>query len=264
MHLKCPGCGAAIPAGQINVHDLIAVCPGCDQVFAFNRETVARKAKRRKLNTPARVQMRKDDQQLTLSYRMVFGPGPKFGAAMVSIGLIAYTVMFLGAARDGAPRGVLILIGALALLFVYLMAVFVTTTTRITADEGGIEVKSGPLPFPIKDDKTISAEDIAQVAFEKTHEVIPPGMPTHNVYAELHDGERINVVTSLPREHARYLAATLDDTLRALEVGETMIEDLADDALWTHASQPADNISDGEIDAAMIHTAQERQREQAG
>jgi hypothetical protein len=258
MHLKCPVCGALIPAGQINVHELIAVCPDCNHVFAFNRETVARKSKQRKLNTPARVQVEREDQQLTLSYRRVLGPGPKFGAVMVTIGSIAYSAVALGAAHDGAPPGVVMLFGALALLSMYMLAVFFTTTTRITADEDGIEVKSGPLPFPFKDDKTLSAADISHVAFEKTQEVFPPGMPAHNVYAELHDGERVNVVTSLPREHARYLAATLDDYLRAVEGAEYLIED-DDDALWAESG-----ISDGEIDESVWAADQTAQRRSAG
>jgi hypothetical protein len=260
MHLKCPNCGAAIPAGQINIQQLVAVCPDCDHVFAFSRDAVARKAKRRKLKAPARVHVREDAGELNLSYRLVFGPGPKFGAAMVTIGALAYTAIFIRAGADNAPDGFMIFMGVLALLMYYLLAVFFTTTTRITADDAGIEVKSGPLPFPIKDDKTLSAADISHVAFEKTQETIPPGMPTHNVYAEFHDGERVNVVTSLPREHARYLAATLDDYLRALDGEAYTFEDLPDDdAMFTESGIAAD----GELDAAILQAAQDTRHREA-
>ena len=74
-------------------------------------------------------------------------------------------------------------------------------------------MRSGPLPFPIQDDKTLSTADITRVSFEETYESNSPLPPSYNVYAELLDGARVSVVTSLPRTHAQYIAATLDDYL---------------------------------------------------
>ena len=36
MKLKCPACGAPIPAAGINVQQMVAVCPECDNVFKFD------------------------------------------------------------------------------------------------------------------------------------------------------------------------------------------------------------------------------------
>ncbi|MBN1565720.1 MAG: hypothetical protein JXA10_17890 [Anaerolineae bacterium] len=262
MQLKCPVCGAPILAGQINVQELVAVCPACDHVFAFNRETVARKAKARKLKTPARVQARQDDHQLTLAYVRASGAGPKLSLVTTTV----CSLMALGAGSDGAPHGIVMIFAALALLALYTFAVFMTTTTRITADEDSLTVSSGPLPFPIKNDKTLKVETIAQVAFEEAQESFPSSLGA-SVYAELHNGERVNVVTALPHEHARYLAATLDDYLRAAAgaVYEGEEDVLDDDVLNLDEAQWTGEQADGEIDeAGWSSSASEVQRKSAG
>ena len=49
MKLKCPACGAPIPAAAINVQQMIAVCPECDNVFKFEGTF---RQQRRKLKAP--------------------------------------------------------------------------------------------------------------------------------------------------------------------------------------------------------------------
>jgi hypothetical protein len=224
MQLTCQHCGAPIPAENINIQELVALCNECYHVFGFSKSAVARQAKHRKLKPPKRVRVYEDDKRLELSYWLVFGPGSKFGIVASLIAIVAYGAMFIGAWNGNSSALPLLLLGLLVALFAYLEAVFLTTTTGISLDMDEMAVSSGPLPFPIKDDKTLSIHDIVRVFFERTTESWPPFVPTHNVYAELQDAERLPVVTSLPREYARYIAYTLDDYLHALE-GESVHED---------------------------------------
>ena len=93
MELKCPNCGETIPAENINIQEMVALCGECHHVFEFTRGTVARKAKRHAPPRPERVQVCADDDCLELSYRLVFGPGAKFGLAMATLAATVFTII---------------------------------------------------------------------------------------------------------------------------------------------------------------------------
>ncbi len=221
MKLKCPNCGEPVPAENINIQEMLALCSACQQVFEFDRSAVARKAKRRQLKPPPRVHIRDDPDSLELSYRFALGPGPKIGLVMATLGAVTCTALFAKACASNESSGLLLALGLAVLIYLYMMAVFVTTTTTIRVDDDSLEVRSGPLPFPIKDDKTLSTADIRRVFFEQTHESLPPFVLTHHVYAELQTGEQVPVVTSLPRSYAHYIAHTLDNYLQDI-TGDAM------------------------------------------
>jgi DNA-directed RNA polymerase subunit M/transcription elongation factor TFIIS len=213
MELKCPNCGEFIPVENINIQEMVALCGKCQHVFAFTRSTIARKTKRRIPPQPKRVHVHVNDDGMELSYQLEFGSGAKFGLAMATLAATLCTILLVGTFLSHEPTSLLFVFALIALVFSYVAAVGVTTTTTITADTQHLEVSSGPLPFPIKDDKTLSIADITRISFEETYESNSPLPPSYNVYAELQDGARISVVTSLPRTHAQYIAATLDDYL---------------------------------------------------
>lgn len=242
MELNCPHCGAPIPASDINIQALLAVCGRCDQVFSINREAFARKQKRRPLVTPPRLRVIETTDRLELSFRLVFGPGAVFGLVMASIGALVLSLVMGLAGSEGAPLPVLLIMGIMAAVLAYTVAAFLTTTTCITVDASGLEITSGPLPFPATDDKTLSLHEVKRVFYEQSVEAWPPGMPAHVVRAELTDGSTITLLSSLPYAHARYIAATLNGFLHAddepapvLEYGsgdaDAAQDDLADDEL---------------------------------
>jgi DNA-directed RNA polymerase subunit M/transcription elongation factor TFIIS len=170
MELKCPNCGEFIPAENINIQEMVALCGKCQHVFAFTRSAIARKTKRRIPPQPERVRVRSDDDGLELSYRLVFGSGSKFGLVMATLGAVVSTILLVSASVSHEPPSLQFFFTLLALVFSYAAAVGVTTTTTITADTQYLEVRSGPLPFPIKDDKTLSTADIMRVSFEETYD----------------------------------------------------------------------------------------------
>jgi hypothetical protein len=254
MELKCRNCGALIPAENINIQELLAVCSRCNHVFEFNRSAVARKPKPHKLKPPARLRVYEDDDRLELSYRLVLGPGPRFGLIMSTIGAVALPLIIIGAARDGAPALILLFFGLLAFVMWYLIAAFLTTTTRISADENQLEIQSGPLPFPASDDKSLRIHDVKRVFFEQTLEAWPPGMPTHHVYAELQDGSRVTLVTSLPYDHAHYIARVLEEFLHPVGADDLDVSE-EDDVIESAYESLDDSLSE---DVLTFHQDQSR------
>jgi hypothetical protein len=118
----------------------------------------------------------------------------------------------------------------LAFMMSYLVAAFLTTTTQITADNDRLEIQSGPLPFPISDDKSLRLRGVKRVFFEQTLEAWPPGVPAHHVYAELQDGSRVTLVTSLPYDHAHYIARVLEEFLHPVGADDRGVSE-EDDAI---------------------------------
>jgi DNA-directed RNA polymerase subunit M/transcription elongation factor TFIIS len=174
MELKCPNCGEFIPAENINIQEMVALCSECQHVFAFTRRAIARKTKRRIPPQPERVHAHVDDGGLELSYRLVFGSGSKFGLVMATLAVVVSTILLVNASISHEPTSLLFFLALIALVFSYVAAVGVTTTTTITVDTQRLEVSSGPLPFPIKDDKTLSTADITRVSCH------PPTMSARN------------------------------------------------------------------------------------
>jgi hypothetical protein len=242
MALNCPNCGAEIPAENINIQETLALCDQCNHVFNFKGLVAARKGKPHVGTPPKRLQIQEDDDRLDLSYRLVFGPGPKFGGVMASIGAVMLSVLLPTMISRGEPAGAILFLGMFMVVAWYLVAVFLTTTTRVHLDEDTLHVQSGPLPFPIKDDKTLNASDIARIFYKESVEVMPSGMPAHNVQAELTDGSQRSVVTSLPRDHAYYIARILDDRLQSTGSAEII----------TPGDEFHEEMETGEGDAAQL------------
>ncbi len=215
MKITCRDCGATIPAANINIQRMVALCTDCNNVFALDQHKFARKPKRVIPKRPPRVNLhtQDDDDHLALSYRMALGPGPKIGLFASSIGSVVLTMMLFGMSADGAPGGAILLVGLLLLFTLYLLAIIITTTTYISADDDTLQITTGPLPFPVSDDKTLNLDEIRRIYAKQTIEAFSGGVPANNVYAEMNDSRRVPIVTSLPYDYAHYLALLLDDYL---------------------------------------------------
>ena len=248
MKITCRNCGATIPAANINIQEMIALCNDCNYVFALDRRKFARKPKRVIPQRPPRVNLhtQDDDDYLALSYRMALGPGPKIGLFASSAGSVLLSTMLFGMMADGAPGGPILLAGLLLLIALYLLATIVTTTTTISANDDTLQISSGPLPFPISDDKTLELDKIRRIYAEQTLEAFSGGVPANNVYAEMNDSRRVPIATSLPYDYAHYLALLLDGYLRTrTEIHELDVAEY-DDAL------DAEFVQDNEQFAAAL------------
>ena len=215
MELNCPHCGARIRAEDINIQKMVAVCHQCDHIFDFSHLGFGRKKKRRPPPAPKRLRVQDDEEQLTLSYRMALGIAPRIGLGATLFGaIVPLLLLFFITPNDPSPPPPLFLL-FWSLICWYAVAMFVTTTTRITLDEDTLDIKDGPLPFPISDDKTLNLADITRIFHDESTESWPPGVTAHHVRAELTTGARITLVSHLPRDYAAYIAWALDDGLQS-------------------------------------------------
>jgi hypothetical protein len=184
-----------------------------------------RKKKPRK--PPEHLHIHEDDSQLELSFRQVFGPGPKVGLVMTALASAVLPLLLIAFSMRGIPAPVVGFLSLMSCVFWYTLAVFLTTTTRLTVDPDVLEVRSGPLPFPFSDNRIVSTHQIKRVFCEDTVEGWPPGIPgtpAYHVTADLEDGDRIRLLTSLPRNYALYIAEFVDAYLQA----EDAVGDLTD------------------------------------
>ena len=213
MPLQCPQCGTEIPRENINIQEMVALCSDCNLVFNFRDHLPKRKPKHPQLPLPKRVQVEETEEQLSISYRMTYNGAAMFGFIISAIGSVLLPLAFITilTTKNNIEPVPMIMVGAGILWSWYLLAAFITTTTRITVNEDALAVKTGPLYLPIKDDKVIPADTLTRMYREES----TGPFSSNNVRAELYDGDRLEVVTSLPEEHAIYIARTIDHYLQS-------------------------------------------------
>ena len=255
MKVTCRNCGAEIPAANINIQEMVALCDNCNNIFALDRKGLARKRKRMIPERPARVRLHSDDgdDYLELSYRMALSTGTRFGLMMALVGVVVLPLMIVGMLNEGAPGVVIGIMGAMWLAVHYGLAAIVTTTTRVTVDDEALEVAVGPLPLPVSDKKRLNTREISRVYADRAVEAFSSGMSTNNVYAEMIDGSRAPIVTSLPYEYAHYLAVLLNDYLNS---GVSAPGDVAlGDVLDTGAIADGESLIAAEADGELRNRA---------
>jgi hypothetical protein len=227
MELKCTNCGEHISAENINIQRTLAVCDKCDHVFNFGDSVLTRKAKLRKARKPENLNAQDDGDSLELSYQqLVSDPNEKMGLAIVSVLAIILTLISIAAFSDSdAPLLVRIIFSVLPIVFWYIAAVALTTKTRINVDREKIAIKSGPLPFPINDNKTIDYDDVTEVFCEETEESKKRAAfdRHYRVCMRFNDGNRVALLKSVPQDFAFYIAQSIESYLPAEEVSDIVM-----------------------------------------
>jgi hypothetical protein len=220
MQLTCSNCGATILAENINIQKTLALCSHCNQVFDFGDMAETQKSKRRKTKQPERLQVDEQGGRLQLSYRRIFDHRMKVTLIIFSIMALMFSVMPFGARADGAPPPVVFFLGMMAVALWYVVAALFTKTTRVIADDKILAIKTGPLPLPITEAKSLDMEDIARVYCEETIKSKAVGRfdRYYHVRAELVDGNEIILLRSLPKRVAFYIAQTIQAQLQTGEL----------------------------------------------
>ncbi len=247
MKLNCPHCGAPVAAADINVQALIAVCATCDEVFSFGTPPVARKRKLRKLNPPEGVQAHVQADRLTLTYDNRIGQGQFLALLQALVVVFVWIGNVAMWALSNLPLGVILGIGSLTVLasYIYIIAASINAVTEIEADSMSISVKQGPLPFPGRHECRVEAENMIDILYRSSDENSPRWWPGYKVVAEMHEGQPVTIVPGLQRDMARFIAHTLDDFLRTVEVeADAYVLDAAPDVVI--------ETDDGELDPALL------------
>ncbi len=187
QQLVCPQCSADVPAENVNIDKVVAVCPACNTVFSFDfltgeatkdKDKAKSKARARHLHPPDGFKIdERPDGSWVLSWGW-FTPQVFFMTFFVIIWdaflIFWYRMAFgIGDGFGGGPSG----FGTLFVLFPLIhVAVGVSLTynviatylnrTYVTLKGDEIKVRSLPLPFPWREN-TLPMEDITQLYVKK-------------------------------------------------------------------------------------------------
>lgn len=234
QQLNCPNCGATVPAENINIQALMAVCSQCDTVFRFDTAVeVATKAKRRKVHKPQHLQFH-DGDPLTMAFRTNFRLDQDqdvMSALVIGLVLSLTSVMMMGGSlADGELVPFLFALGFLAGggAGFYRLATRVYNKTHISMDERGITVERAPLAT-LRQAETISLYEVTAIKCEETEISQLEGYdtPRYRVYAERADGSQRLIVTDMIEDYGYFIAQRLQARLD--ELNDVAIDRLVDD-----------------------------------
>lgn len=141
--LHCANCDAPIPAKNVNIQTMMAVCDQCDTVFKFD-ERVVSKAKRAKIKAPKNFTVTEDEDSLEISYlyRQHLGGMEMMVIFISMVGLLLSGLAIIGVKGILTPT---LIIGAVALFCIYIIAAFALDRAYITIDDDTIEHFEKPI-----------------------------------------------------------------------------------------------------------------------
>lgn len=209
MRLVCIECGTAIPAANINVNKLIAVCPACNSVFHF--ELHENKVKQRKIKAPERMVVH-DDAPLHLSYDRVFGSENR--AALIGIGFATFmfTVIMMttigGFLADDMSIFVPLFVGTLWFSFFYTELMLYFTKTRIISDGNQLRAEHEFFPHPLQEkDRSIDIHAIQRVFMEESYSSKRrvDAERSYHLYAETDADSRALILKGVPEKYALFI-----------------------------------------------------------
>jgi hypothetical protein len=239
MKLTCPECGASVPAENINIQKMTAVCPACGAVFQF--EPPQAKSKRRKVHQPSALELRDTDETLEMAFRTNFRlsqDGAFIGSALMS-GMFGFMTLMMANQEVASEMLILPLGFGLATVFLlYWLATIVYNKTYIEMDADTIRVSRKPIAT--LDQKTeISLHGISAIRYEETAASKKEGydLPRYNVWAETPDGNRRIIVKDVIEDYAAFIAQRLN-------------ERLAEDAEDTEMDLDVSHLEDDVVDEA--------------
>lgn len=215
MELNCKRCAATIPASNINVQQMVAVCPACDAVWhfeddikpaaqRFDDDEYSDKPKRKNVSLPSRMTVNETAKSLHISYKW----GGAWEAGFMTFFTvfwcaISFTVagaFFFGAFDDGFSVFTCVSFVPLLFVFIGLGLAYYTlglwvNSTYIDVSDYEIHVHSGPVPWM---ERRLEAENIGQLYVKQV--VTRNDNSTsisYDVRAVMHSGPEQKLVTSM-------------------------------------------------------------------
>ena len=215
MQLKCPNCGQVIPARQINVQKLIAVCDHCDAVFNVDAGALPTPGrKRRKVPQPERFQVVEEDGRLEMRYFfrehlgwLEYVVGGLF--AVLALG----GVVGLGALLASGTLLLMLPVLAGIVVLVYLLASIFVNEGELILDEMTLAYREGPL-FMFAD-KAIDRSEVVRVYATPAKLSDNPLDDYYNIMVQLPDNTEKTLVQYARRDIAAYMVQMVEEYLSA-------------------------------------------------
>jgi hypothetical protein len=211
MQVNCPNCGEKVPAEHINIQNMTAVCPNCDNVFSFEKPDD--KAKRRKVKQPERLTLR-DAETLHMEFWTNFRLDRSGEFIISTLGGIGSTLMALLILSKGTAPVILPLIFlGFAVMCFYGLALTVINKTHIDMDDSAIRVTRRPIPNFLNRGNDVSLSGVTAIKYEETEASKKEGYdtPRYRVWAETADGTRRTIVNEVTEEYAVFLAQRMEE-----------------------------------------------------
>ncbi|GAB5490302.1 MAG: hypothetical protein Phog2KO_05170 [Phototrophicaceae bacterium] len=215
--LTCPTCNEIIKAENINVQDLVAVCPNCDAIFQFKLPD--EKAKRRKVKKPQNLILN-DNPYLEMLFRTNFrlDANQAFLGSMISGVMMLFFSFAVGAEyiQGEVPFIVPLIFMVLALVFLYRAGLVAYNHTNITMKDDTLEVSRAPLPSVFNQEQSISLYGVTDIKCEETaiSKKEHYDTPRYRVWAETADGSQRLIVNDVTEEYAYFISQQLDERLK--------------------------------------------------
>ncbi len=215
MKLKCPACGAPIPAAAINVQQMVAICPECDNVFKFEG---AFRHERRKLKAPVQFQIADDDpDRLDMAFKWSWRTEPPVGLFGVLMGFLAPLFVIMAMASEGAPLEALLIPLPFTVLMSYVLLTLALNRTHYDSDGETLQVYTEPLPFFRYGKTTVAVDEIDHVSVERpAYAPFPDGKAGfYDVYVHTLDGDKLKVAAIVNYQHAHFIAQEIEAYVQA-------------------------------------------------
>jgi len=216
MKLNCPNCGEPIPADQINIQQMAAVCPNCDTVFSF--QPPSEKSKRRKIKQPAHLTLH-DGEPLEMAFRTNWRfetDQTTTTAGFLAVFFTIFSLVMFNLGLDGdLPLIIPMLFGVVGLSSMYRLATRLYNKTHIVMDEATINVNRQPLPALASQAQAINLADVTAIHCDETEASIREqyDTPRYRVWAETSGGTRRVIVDNLVEDYAFFVAQQLQQRL---------------------------------------------------
>jgi predicted Zn finger-like uncharacterized protein len=242
MQVKCPSCGAVVPAADVNLDRMLAKCARCSSVFDIASQVgrtpgapPAEGRARRLVPMPRNIRVVADEDEAGMPmYRDNAAGRPHIvlerrwfsGALFFMVFFCIFwdgflVVWYANVFHHGVNKGSLV--GALFPLIHVTAGVFLTYTTlcgfvnrtRIAVKDGVLSIWHGPLPW--RGNRAIAVEDLAQLYCQE--HVGNKGSRSYSLNALLKDGDKVRLIRSLSEpDQALYVEQVLEKRLGIVDV----------------------------------------------
>lgn len=238
MKLNCPECATPIPAENINIQKMAAVCPNCGAVFQF--EPPQAKAKRRKVHQPQELELHDTDARLSMAFRTnwrLSQDASFISTLSMSASSTFVTLLTAGSLSSEILSGdpfiwvVPAILALITLGLYYLTALNVYNKTHIEMDDQNITVSRKPLSAFWEQASRVSLAGITSIRYEETPVSKKEGydLPRFNVWAETADGNRRMIVKDVVEDYAVFIAQRLNERLLMEADADIDVSRLAED-----------------------------------
>lgn len=215
MQVRCQNCGAKVPAENINVQKMTAVCTACDNVFSFELPEAKAKTKWRDVRQPEKLALR-DAETLRMEFATNFRLEKSAGFVLGTFGGLGSILLALlvGAEAETPSLMPLVFLLIAAALF-YWSALTVMNKTFIEMDDDAIAIQRKPIPSLFDKRREVPLEGVTAIKYEETalSRKEAYDTPRYRVWAETTEGISRTIVNDVIEEYAVFIAQALQERL---------------------------------------------------